>query len=183
MAIMEELHQEHRNLQRLLEILDRKVEKFRAGVRPDFQLMSDVVDYVGGYADIHHHPREDRMFEHFAGRNAEVDRLMKQCAEQHARLHQQSIRLHDSIEGVLHDAAVLPLEELVDQLELFVKQQAAHLDLEEEQLFPAMAGIASEEDWRQIDAQLPAPSDPLFGQKQSEEYKALYRALLEDSPG
>ncbi len=93
MAIMAELHQEHVNLKRLLDILARKVEKFRAGSRPNFQLMSDVVSYVGGYADAHHHPREDRMFSYFSGRDDKVDALMAQCEKQHAELHQLSTHL------------------------------------------------------------------------------------------
>jgi hemerythrin-like domain-containing protein len=181
MAIMAELHQEHVNLKRLLDILARKVEKFRAGSRPNFQLMSDVVSYVGGYADAHHHPREDRMFSYFSGRDDKVDALMAQCEKQHAELHQLSTHLRDSIDGILHDAAVLPLEQLVDQLERFVKHQSEHLNFEEAEVFPAIEQLAGDADWRELESRLPTPSDPLFGLKQSEEYRDLYKALIEDS--
>ena len=67
MNILSELHQDHLNLSRLLEMLDRKVEQLRGGVHPDFSLMAEVVSYVGSYADQHHHPREDKMYAFFQG--------------------------------------------------------------------------------------------------------------------
>lgn len=180
MAIMKELHQEHRNLKRLLEMLERKVERFRAGTHPNFQLMSDVVSYVGGYADTHHHPREDRMCAHFQGRDSELDRLMKKCEEDHAELKQLSTHLNDSIEGVLNDAAVLPLDALFDSLEHFVKRESEHLDFEEGTLFPKIEAIAGDQDWAAIEQEIPSPTDPLFGLKQSDEYRDLYQALVDD---
>lgn len=180
MAIMAELHQEHVNLTRLLDMLDRKIEKLRDGTHPNFQLMADVVDYVGGYADTYHHPREDRMFEFFKGRDAAADELMSTCEQEHVELKHQSTHLSEVIEGVLHDATVVPLEQLVDQLEAFVKREKAHLDFEESKVFPALEKLASEKDWSALDEQLPTPADPLFGAKQSEEYRELYNALYAD---
>ncbi|KEA62386.1 hypothetical protein ADIMK_3526 [Marinobacterium lacunae] len=180
MTIMKELHQEHLNLKRLLVMLERKVERFRAGTHPNFQLMSDVVSYVGGYADTHHHPREDRMFAHFKGRSSELDTLMKRCEEEHVQLKQLSTHLNDSIDGILHDAAVVPLDDLIDSLAQFVQHEKAHLDFEEGTLFPKIEAVASSEDWQVIDQALPSPSDPLFGLKQSDEYRTLYQALADD---
>ncbi|MBS99059.1 MAG: hypothetical protein CMI01_10315 [Oceanospirillaceae bacterium] len=180
MAIMTELHQEHVNLKRLLDMLDRKVEKFRNGTHPNFQLMSDVVSYVGGYADTHHHPREDRMFHYFAGRDAEVDKLTAECERDHEALKHLSSQLKDSIEGVLHDAAVVELDKLVDHLARFVQRENEHLNFEEEKVFPALDAVATQADWQALDAEIPSPSDPLFGLKQSEEYRDLYQALAED---
>lgn len=181
MAIMAKLHQEHLNLKRLLDILNSKVEKFRAGTRPNYQLMSDVVSFVGSYADTHHHPQEDSIFSCFMGRDRRVDELMQRCEAQHAELHQLSTSLLDSIEGVLHDAAVLPMEQLVDQLELFVTRQAEHLDFEENEVFPSLEQIATEQEWQQLESRLAQKEDPLLTLKQSEEYRDLYKALMEDS--
>lgn len=181
MAIMAKLHQEHLNLKRLLDILDSKVEKFRAGTRPNYQLMSDVVSFVGSYADTHHHPQEDSIFSTFAGRDGRTDELMQRCEKQHRELHQLSTALLDAIEGVLHDAAVVPLEQLIDQLELFVKRQAEHLDFEENEVFPAIERIATAPEWQDLESRLEQAGDPSLGLKQSEEYRDLYKALMEDS--
>jgi len=181
MTIMKELHQEHLNLKRLLEMLERKVERFRAGTHPNFQLMSDVVSYVGGYADTHHHPREDRIFAHLQGRDTELDALMKRCEGEHVELKQLSTHLLDSIDGVLHDAAVVQLDTLIDSLAQFVQRESEHIEFEEKKLFPKLERVASDEDWETLEQELPSPTDPLFGLKQSEEYRDLYQALVEDA--
>lgn len=182
MTIMKELHQEHVNLKRLLEMLSRKVDKFRAGTRPDFQLMSDVVSYVGGYADTHHHPREDRMFAYFKGRGTELDALMKRCEAEHAELKHLSTHLNESIDGVLHDATVVPMDVMIDSLAEFVERESEHLDFEEGDLFPKIESVASDEDWNALAQNLPSPTDgdPLFGQKLSKEYRDLYQALANE---
>ncbi|WP_432695795.1 hemerythrin domain-containing protein [Marinobacterium sp. YM272] len=180
MAIMAELHQEHVNLKRLLDMLSRKIEKFRGGTHPNFQLMDDVVEYVGNYADTYHHPREDKMFEFFKGRDTDVDKLMLDCEKDHVDLKQLSTHLSEAIEGVLHDAAVVPMDQLIDQLDQFVGREKEHLNYEESKVFPALEKLASDKDWKALDEELPAPSDPLFGSKQSDEYRDLYEALAAD---
>lgn len=179
MTILSELHQDHINLNRLLEILTYKVERLREGSHPDFSLMADVVAYVGSYADQYHHPREDVMYEYFRGRDAELDKNFDQCEAEHAKLKQLSHDLAESIDGILHDA-VMPMDRFTDQLDEFVSTERQHLDFEERELFPGIRKLASDTDWQQLDEALPPPADPLFGEKQAAEYRDLYRALMED---
>lgn len=179
MTTLSELHQDHINLNRLLEILVHKVERLRAGNHPDFSLMADVVAYVGRYADQHHHPREDVMYEHFRGRAPELDKGFDQCEAEHAKLKQLSHDLAESIDAILHDA-VMPMDKFTDQLETFVTTEREHLDFEERELFPGIRKLAGEQDWKQLESELPQPTDPLFGEKQAAEYRDLYRALMED---
>jgi len=179
MTTLSELHQDHINLNRLLEILTHKVSRLREGAHPDFSLMADVVDYVGRYADEHHHPREDVMYEHFRGRDDQMDKGFDQCEAEHARLKQLSHDLAESIDAILHDA-VMPMDRFTDQLEEFVISEREHLDFEERELFPGIRALANEADWETLEKELPQPSDPLFGEKQAAEYRDLYRALMED---
>lgn len=179
MNILSELHQDHINLSRLLEMLERKVGQLRAGNHPDFSLMAEVVNYVGGYADQHHHPREDKLYAYFSGRDAALDQILRQCEAEHGELKRLSTRLEESIDGVLHDA-VMPMEQFTDQLDAFVQAEKRHLDFEEEQIFPALLKVADERDWQQLAEQLPQSDDPLFGERQADEYRALYKALLEE---
>lgn len=179
MNILSELHQDHINLSRLLEILDRKVDRLRAGSHPDFSLMSEVVNYVGSYADQHHHPREDKMYDFFRGRDADLDQAMERCEEDHRILKQLSTHLDESIDGILNDV-VMPMDRFTDQLEEFVLAEKRHLDFEEQAIFAPLKRLATEADWQQLAEQLPQPEDPLFGDKQAEQYRSLYKALMED---
>ncbi len=179
MNILSELHQDHVNLSRLLEMLDHKVDQLRDGNHPDFSLMAEVVSYVGSYADQHHHPREDKMYAFFQGRDAGLDQAFERCEEDHRALKQLSTHLEESIEGILNDV-VMPMDRFTDQLDAFVQAEKRHLDFEEQSIFPPLRNIASEADWQQLAEQLPQSEDPLFGEKQADEYRALYKALMEE---
>jgi len=179
MNTLSELHQDHINLTRLLDILERKVARLRDGVHPDFSLMADVVSYVGDYADQYHHPHEDIMYEFFRGRDAELDQRLSACEQEHQTLKQLSGTLSESIEAILNDA-VVPMDRFTDQLDAFVSAEKRHLDFEEGEIFPRLDALASEADWQQLEQQIPRPADPLFGEHQAEQYRELYRALLED---
>ncbi|GAA0687195.1 hemerythrin domain-containing protein [Marinobacterium maritimum] len=179
MNILSELHQDHINLSRLLEMLDRKVERLREGNHPDFSLMAEVISYVGSYADQHHHPREDKMYAFFQGRDSSLDQALEHCEEEHKQLKHLSTHLEESIDGILNDV-VMPMDKFTDQLDEFVQAEKRHLNFEEETIFPLLRSIASEADWQQLADQLPQSEDPLFGEKQADEYRSLYKALMED---
>jgi len=179
MSILAELHNDHINLNRLLDILRAKVAKLREGTRPNFRLMADAVDYVSDYADRHHHPLEDQMFAFFKGRDGQLDELMDECSAQHRKLHASSHGLCDAIDSILNDT-LMPMDRFIDQLEHFIDEQKGHLDFEEAQVFPALERAANEGDWDQLDQQLPKNEDPLFGENRSEQYLELYRELVQD---
>ncbi len=179
MSILAELHNDHINLDRLLDILRAKVGKLRAGTRPNFRLLADAVDYVSDYADRHHHPIEDQMFAYFQGRDSGLDRLMEECASQHRRLHAASHELSDAIDSILNDTP-MPMETFVDRLEAYIGEQKGHLDYEETKIFPALDSIAGAGDWDELDKLLPKNDDPLFGENRSEQYLELYRELVQD---
>ncbi|GGO81036.1 hemerythrin [Marinobacterium nitratireducens] len=179
MAILAELHKDHINLTRLLDILRAKVGKLRAGTRPNFRLLADAVDYVSDYADRHHHPIEDQMFAFFKERDPGLDALMEKCSAQHRRLHAASHELSDAIDSILNDTP-MPMNEFIDRLEAYIGEQKGHLDFEEAEVFPALERAAQPGDWEELDEQLPKNEDPLFGENRSEEYLDLYRELVRD---
>jgi len=179
MTILNELHQDHINLNKLLVILRQKVEKLRSGEHPNFGLMGDVVEYISSYADAYHHPREDAMYEYLIGRSTNLDLAIEDCVAQHKRLKKLSDELCASVDSILHDA-VIPMDEFTDKLAAFVEEQSTHLNFEEGSLFPLIQGVASDSDWEHLSKELPMLEDPLFGEKQAARYADLYKELLVD---
>ena len=57
--IIELLHQEHRNIEKLLCVLERELSVFNRGDRPDYEVVLAVIDYFKDYPDSCHHPKED----------------------------------------------------------------------------------------------------------------------------
>lgn len=179
MTLIEQLHQDHINLGRLLELMDMKIQKLKAGDSPNFQLLSELVEYIGHYADQYHHPREDHMYHYFEERNPALAKQLHDCEAQHADLKKLSHEVTETIDAVMHDA-VIPMDEFIERLEAFVKREHDHINLEEQTIFPAINQLANQEDWKTLEEKLPRPEDPLFGEKQGESYRELYKAMMQD---
>ncbi len=179
MTILEQLHQDHINLSRLLEVLEMKIQKLKAGDSPNFQLLSELVEYIGNYADQFHHPREDHMYHYFEKREASLDRHLHECERQHGDLKQLSKDVTELVDAVMHDA-VIPMNEFIERLENFLERERAHINFEEETIFPAINAVSNDQDWQALEKDLPQPSDPLFGEKQGENYREIYKAMLQD---
>ena len=179
MTLLVQLHQDHINLSRLLELMELKVQKLKAGDTPNFLLLSELVDYIGNYADQYHHPREDHMYHYFSGRDSALDAHLQKCEAEHMDLKQASKVINETVDAVMHDA-VIPMTDFIDQLESFLSRERDHLDYEETIIFPGIEQIAKPNDWEVLEQKLPEPADPLFGEKQGENYRELYKALLQD---
>lgn len=176
MTILDELHQDHVNLDKLLKLLEHNIGKAKAGEAPNFLLASEIAEYIESYVKQHHHPREDRLFAFFRGRTSALDGVMSQCEQEHSALERKGRSLVEIIEGAMHDA-VVPMNELVSRIETFVRDERAHLDLEEGKVFPSISAVATEDDWERLKQQLPPECDPLFGALQTDRYTALHQEM------
>lgn len=179
MTLVAELHQDHINLSKLLDILSSKSEKLKQGSDPNFPLMLDVIDYIANYAEQNHHPREDHMYHYFEGRDAQLNVVMDRCHEEHQELKGFGHQLLDEIDGILHDS-VIPMDQFIEKLDTFIRNERKHLDFEETEIFPLIEKVAQEKDWIELDKLIPATPDPLFGEKQAEAYISLYKELMVD---
>lgn len=179
MTVIDELQRDHVNLGRLLEILDRKIIKLKSGHHPNFNLMADVVDYIANYAEEHHHPREDKIYAHFKGRDEQLDQALLECEAQHVELRGNAEKLLSVIDDILNDA-VIPMDEFIAHLELFVENEKSHMRMEEIAVFPLIRDVATGPDWEHASALAPAVNDPLFGERLADEYRDLYQQLLDD---
>lgn len=178
MTVIGELHQDHVNLSKLLKLLERNLEEVGAGSAPNFLLVSEIAAYIEDYVKRHHHPREDRLFAYFRGRDAELDRVMARCEQEHLGLEREGRSLVEIMAGAMHDALV-PIGELVARAGDFVRDEKAHLDFEERQVFPGVSAIANADDWARLEETLGTPvNDPVFGRRETDRYAALHQELL-----
>lgn len=180
MTVLTELHQDHVNLNKLLAVLQNKLERLRQGEMPNFILLADAVDYISSYADAYHHPREDEMYAYFSDlEEPELQAAIRRCSEDHQSLKRQSNELLEAVDSILHDA-VVPMDQFTARLDSFLEHQIEHLNLEEGTIFPLLDDIATEAQWQALEKRLPVQDDPLFGEQQKERYLALYTELLQD---
>ena len=60
--IIERLSREHRNIERLLAVLERELEVFDRGDHPDYEVIRAIISYFELYPEVYHHPQEDLVF-------------------------------------------------------------------------------------------------------------------------
>ena len=67
--IIQQLIRDHRNMARLLDVLQEELERYRQTKSADFEILSRIVDYVRNFPELRHHPREDLIFRHLEYRD------------------------------------------------------------------------------------------------------------------
>jgi hemerythrin-like domain-containing protein len=66
--IIEILRQEHRNIEKLLRVMEQELSVFDRGERPDYEVFGAVIEFFKKYPDSCHHPKEDIIYGKFKAR-------------------------------------------------------------------------------------------------------------------
>lgn len=176
--VIDDLHQDHINISRVLDILESQVARLEGGERPDYYLMSKIVEYVQEYPDIFHHPREDAMFSVYLEDHEEGRDQIEALRREHGELAAMTVALRETVECLFH-GGVVSREEVLEQMKEFIDRQREHLDKEEGEVFPLLKKALTAEQWDRVDTMVPLVADPVFGPNLKSQYDALYRRLFE----
>ena len=82
--IIELLSREHRNLERLLDALERELCVFDRGDRPDYEVIL-VISYFEVYPEVYHHPQEDQVFAKLKMRDPAAAKKVGDLAGEHQK--------------------------------------------------------------------------------------------------
>src|SRR4029078_5537589 len=66
--IIEILRQEHRNIEKLLRVMEQELSVFDRGERPDYEILGAIIEFFKEYPASCHHPKEDVIYEKFKAR-------------------------------------------------------------------------------------------------------------------
>ena len=180
--LLERLHRDHVNLTRLLDLLELQLNEFFEGRESDFDLKIELLEYVECYAELVHHPTEDLIFEVARGCIGDKRSLLERVAEQHGKLIGATRKFRQSLEGIMQGAVQSRSEVEIEGRE-FIALQRLHVDLEEGELFPALEQCLPEQAWQKIEQEVPKYDDPVFGERDPNRFRTLYRYLSEEASG
>ena len=159
--IIERLTQEHRNIRKLLEILERELELFGAGERPDYEVIRSIISYFEVYTEIYHHPQEDQLFAKLKTRDPTAAKRIGDLSREHRIGAIRLRKVAEAIDLVLSDENVL--RETVDAIVRdFIAHERQHVLMEDQQVFPAAVKALKMQDWDEIVAAVDSHNDPLF---------------------
>jgi hemerythrin-like domain-containing protein len=176
--IIEVLRQEHRNIEKLLRVLEREFSIFDRGERPDYEVLLAAIDYFKDYPNSCHHPKEDMIFEKLEVRDASATATIGDLEAEHQEGARRLRRVAQTVEAILNDQD-LPRQTISDIMRDFIENERQHMAMEERLVFPAALNALRPADWAEIALKLADRFDPLSQLGFEEKFNKLRRTILE----
>lgn len=174
---LDRLLDEHRNLRRLVALLERQPTLAGDAFAPNVGLVVDALVYLTRFPDVTHHPLEDRITERLLARGRLDAELGREIEAQHVRLARQGIDLLRDLEGALREES-MSHELAAAGIRLYAERLRHNMAFEELTLFPAAQRHLGADDWRAIEPPpYDATPDPLFRSQADERFAQLHRAI------
>ncbi len=174
---------EHINVWRILNTLEELLdETVRSKTPPDVRVIEEILLYLDSYADRVHHPKEDDyLFKALRRRSPEAVETIEELERQ----HEEGGALLERVRTALtHCAEHFPdgLEELRSEVDVYIRFQRDHINLEESRILPLARRSLTDEDWEPINRAFLDNEDPLFGSKVQDEFRALQSRIVQHAP-
>jgi hemerythrin-like domain-containing protein len=170
--IIERLSQEHRNIERLLVILERELEVFDRGDRPDYEVIRAILSYFEVYPEVYHHPQEDLVFAKLRIRDPGAAAKIGDLAHEHQKGAESLRRVAHVIDNVLAGAELLRQD--VDAIiRDFIERERRHMKMEDRDFFPTALKTLKPQDWTEIASAVTVRKDPLFSDAAEERFEMV----------
>ena len=175
--IIEILLEEHRNIDKLLLVLEQELEVFDRSEGSDYEILQAVIQYFQDYPENCYHPKEDMVFEKLKLRDPAASKRIGDVEAEHHVEADRLRRFAQAVEDVLAGRE-LPRQSFHNVMLDFIEHQRQHMDKEERLLFPAAVKALRPEDWTEIEQQLNNRKDPLFDGVIEKKFRALQQTIL-----
>ena len=176
--LIEVLREEHRNIEKLLGVLEQELSIFDRRERPDYDTLRAVIDYFEEYPARCHHPKEDMIVEALKARDPAAAKAAADIEADHQQEEARLRRLAHTLENV-RTGGELPRQVVDDVVREFIAHERRHIELEERALFPAAIQMLQSADWARIDARMSDERDPLFDRTIEQKFRALAQKILQ----
>ena len=171
-GILESLRQDHVNMAIISSLAFHELAKIEAGQTAELDLLEDIMCYVTGYPDTHHHPTEDILFERLKLRVPEAADDVDAILFEHQRMIASGTRFLDLIRAAKNEV-VIPRNDIVLTGRASFTLLERHMSIEERQLFPLAQHKLTVEDWEQLGERIEQRPDSLFDAPLDNYYRCL----------
>jgi hemerythrin-like domain-containing protein len=176
-GIIEILLEEHRNIKKLLLVLEQELEVFDYSDQPDYEILRAIIEYFQDYPESYHHPKEDMVFEKLKARDPAVAQRIGELEAEHQIETNRLREFSQAVEDILAGREFLR-QSFHNVVHDFIEHQRQHMDKEERLLFPAAIKVLRPEDWAEIDDRMKIRKDPLFDEVIENKFRALQHTIL-----
>ena len=177
------IEEEHRSLAAVLHGMLYVIREIRyVGIKPDFVLLRAMVHYIDAFLEKCHHPKEDAyLFKLLGTRCPDAVPLLARLKQEHERGAIKLRTLQDALEAYEHGGRD-EFPEFAALVADFAAFHWEHMRLEENELLPMATRHLTEADWDTVDAAFLGHTDPLLGVQQGDEYRDLFRRIVDLAP-
>ena len=175
--IIDLLAREHRNIEKLLAILEHELDVFDRGERPDYEVIRAIISYFEVYPEVYHHPQEDLVFARLKMRDPAAAGKIGDLAGEHKKGAERLRRVAETVDAVLADREMF--RQSVDAvIRDFIDSERHHILMEDRYFFPAALKALEPQDWTDIASSLTDRKDPLFNHAIEERFDTLRGHIL-----
>ena len=176
--IVQQLIRDHRNMARLLDVLQEELDHYRQTKSADFEILSRVMDYVLNFPELRHHPREDLIFKQLMRKDSAAARQAEAVLAEHGELAALTRKLSAAVHNLWHDVE-MPRPWFESVIDTYITKYRHHMRGEEEIYFPLALQSLGPADWQEIESEAAQHGDdPLFGGKTDAEFQILHDRIL-----
>ena len=173
---LESLRQDHRYMQKLLDLLGRQINLVAEDREPDSEILFEIADYFRSYPDLYHHPKEDLIAHMLMARlPAAADELGGLDAEHEEGSHELIRFCHSLVDFSMDPEKAR--EPFLAAARAFHDHERRHMAWEEERFFATAEHALLNEDWAEIDARLARLKVPDYNNDMRARFSALSREL------
>ena len=176
--IIDLLCQEHRNIEKLLLVLERELDVFARGERPDYEVVQAVIAYFQVYPDAYHHPQENLVFEKLKLRDSATAANVGDLVAEHRIGSERLYRVAQAIESVLADRELLR-QTVNDIIRDFIEHERRHIAMEDRHFFPAAVKALQPQDWAEIASSLTDQKDPIFSEVVEDRFDVVRSHIMQ----
>ncbi len=177
------IEEEHRSLAAVLHGMLDVVREIRCvGIKPDFVLLEAMVHYIDAFQERFHHPKEDAyLFKLLGSRYPGAARLLERLKQEHGS---GAVKLRELRQALTRyrDGGSAEFPRFAALVAGYAAFHWEHMRLEENDLLPLAERHLTDADWDAIDAAFLGHTDPLLGAEQGDEYRELFRRIVNLAP-
>jgi len=175
---------EHRNYIAVLQCLDGVISDVERGnLQPDFALFHLILDYIDGFLDSYHHPREDQfLFRALRERDPESAELLETLENQHQEGYRLLAGLRELLVNYERSQSPSDGKAFFDAFRVYHRLEWNHMRSEEMEVLPRAREHLKEADWAAIDKAFSDHEDPMFGDAPEARFARLLHRIAEMAP-
>ena len=145
---------EHRHFGQLLDRLQKELDLFATGERPDYPVMLEILTYMREFCDRVHHRREDVAFARLAQRFPELQLPLARLQQEHRVIAHAGETLRQLLAAIL-DGAAAPRAEVEVAAATYLVYYRNHIAHEEREILGQAESALTADDWEAVRKAVP----------------------------